>query len=121
MNGYPDRVRAGTATVLATNEAKEETRKQWPRIRALYEAATEPETKDAFASTLARSVIRSTINDLIDLLEDPKRRPATLLFLRPILRMGGERGRRVVESLQEDPDLGKEARSLISKMTRPAI
>lgn len=36
-----------------------------------------------------------------------------IYFIRPILNVGGQRGREVVESLRSDPTFGKEARALL--------
>lgn len=117
---YPDRVRAGMATVLAARAAVPEVRKEWARVKAIYERETGPEAKDALASTLASSASKSTIDDLIEILALPQRRESALFFLSPILRWGGEHGKAVVESLQNDSQLGKEARALLKKRSKRA-
>ena len=90
--GYPDRVRAGMAHVLATTHASKAASKYWTRIKALYAAERDPETIDALTSTLASIASRQTVGELIDLTLDPARRASALLFLKSILRLGGEGG-----------------------------
>jgi hypothetical protein len=62
-------------------------------------------------------VTTAQLDDLIHFLSVEERGESRIYFIRPILRVGGERGRAVVEALPADPVFGKEATALLSGRT----
>ncbi|WP_187120112.1 hypothetical protein [Actinomyces polynesiensis] len=52
---------------------------------------------------------------MVEFLSVEERGQSRICFIGPILRVGGERGREVVESLREDPVLGKESTALLKR------
>ncbi|TXK17720.1 hypothetical protein [Homoserinibacter sp. GY 40078] len=109
--GYPDRVLEGAARALAVKPAAV----YWDRLRALYLEADGPDTTEGLAAALAASVTSEHLEDLIALLAETSRGSTRIHFIPPILRIGGERGREVVESLRDDPVFGKEATALLKR------
>ena len=61
---------------------------------------------------LAAAATSEHLDDLIGLLHEDSRSDTRIHFLRAIKRVGGERGREVLESLREDPLYGREAQAL---------
>ncbi len=62
---------------------------------------------------LAACATEAQLDELIGLLSFSERGESRICFIRPILNIGGQRGREVVESLRSDPTFGKEARALL--------
>lgn len=106
--GYPDRVLEGMARAMAVKPA----RVYWERLRDLYLRATGRDEKDGLAVALSVSATTGNVDDLVNLLEDDSRGDSRLLLLESILKLGGTRGREIVESLRSDPLLGREATAL---------
>jgi hypothetical protein len=107
--GYPDRVLEGLSRALAVEPASV----YWERLRDLYLSASGPDEEEGLAVALAASATREHIDALLALLSEDSRGDSRIHFLRAILRVGGNRGREVVEKLRSDPLFGKEASSLI--------
>jgi len=68
---------------------------------------------EALAVALAASATPERLDDLVGLLDETSRGKTRIHFVRPILGVGGDRGRAVVEELRGDPRFGKEARALL--------
>ena len=109
--GYPDRVTEGIARSLAVKPANE----YWERLRQLYLRAEGPDGTEGLAVALAGSATRENLDALIALLTLEERGDTRIHFIRPILRVGGARGRQVVEGLREDPVFGKEATARLAR------
>jgi hypothetical protein len=90
----------------------------WGTLSKLYLAAQGPREEAGLAAALAASVTADHLDELIGLLREDTRGDSRILFLRPILRLGRERGRELVEALQSDELFGREARALLSKRKR---
>lgn len=60
-----------------------------------------------------RSGISAT--DLMAELENDPEYQRKIYFIRPILKIGGDRGREVVEGLRADPVFGDEATALLNR------
>lgn len=109
QGGYPDRVMEGLASALAVKPAAF----AWDTLRELYLKAQGPGEEEGLAVALAESASDSRIDELIALLDEGTRGESRIHFLRAIKRVGGPRGRHVLESLKADPLYGKEARALL--------
>jgi len=107
--GYPDRVMESLGRALAVKPAIG----YWDRLKALYLAPRNPGEEDGAAVALAACATGAQLDDLIGFLSLSERGESRIYFIRPILNVGGQRGREIVESLRADPTFGKEARALL--------
>ncbi|NCT92186.1 hypothetical protein GXB85_14675 [Cellulomonas sp. APG4] len=108
--GYPDRVMESMGRALAVKP----TVTLWDRLKALYLAPRSAGEQEGAAVALAASATDAQIGDLIAFLSMEERGASRVYFVRPILALGGDRGRQVLEGLRGDPALGKEASALLS-------
>jgi hypothetical protein len=111
--GYPDAVMESLARALAVKEAAD----MWPALHELFLSAKGPREEEGLAVALAASVTRDRIEALIALL-DKSDSEFRLHFLRPIKRLGGERGVAILESLRSDPELRVQAEKLLKGRKR---
>jgi len=81
----------------------------WDDLKHLYLRARDPGEEDGTAVALAACATKAQLNDLIAFLEVEERGRSRIYFVRPIKRLGGERGREILESLRRDPTFGREA------------
>lgn len=102
--GYPDRVLESLARALAVKPSVT----VWERLKVLYERATGRFEQDGLAAALAASATRKQFESLVELVTETSHGKSRIHFLRPIKRVGGSRGRQVLESLHKDPDLAQE-------------
>ena len=86
----------------------------WPQLRTLYLQALGPREQVGLAAALAASATRDEFEALVALLGEESGGESRILFLRPIKRVGGQRGIEVIESLRDDPVFGKEATALLN-------
>jgi hypothetical protein len=86
----------------------------WDRLKACYLSAGGPEEEDGVAVALAACATSEQTDDLIDLIGKEERGASRVFFIRPILVVGGELGRRLVETLRNDEVLGREATALLA-------
>lgn len=114
LGTYPERVLQGVGRALAVKPAAF----YWDDLVALYESVDSGDTKDGLAVALMVTVTKDTIGELIALCEDHSAGPERIYFLKPIMRLGGERGRTMVASVVDDPVLGKEATALVNRARR---
>ncbi len=108
--GYPDRVMESLGRALAVKPAVA----YWDRLKALYLVPRNPGEEDGVALALAACATGAQLDDLVGFLSLPERGESRIYFIRPILNVGGRRGREIVDSLGSDPMFGKEARALRS-------
>lgn len=106
--GYPDRVMESLGRAMAVKPAVT----YWARLADLYRAPRGTGEEDGVAVALAACASADQLDDLIDFLTLVERGTSRIHFLRAIRRVGGERGRNLVDSLRSDPLFGKEARAL---------
>lgn len=106
--GYPDRVMESVARALAVRPAS----LAWNELRGLYLVARGPGEMEGLAVALAASATAEHLDDLLALLDQQSRGDTRLHFLRAIRRVGGPRGREVLQGLRDDRIFGAEARSL---------
>ena len=107
--GYPDPVMKSLGRALAVKPAVE----FWDRLTRLYRAARSPGEAQGVAIALAACATKAQYDDLISFLSIAERGESRTHFLRAIKRVGGQRGRDLLESLHDDPTFGKEATSLL--------
>jgi hypothetical protein len=108
---YPDRVREGIARALAVRDA----RFAWPALVRLYQQ--EPpgtDAKDGLAVALAAISDRSTLSDLIRLAADRQQGTSRVLLIRGLTRSRQPSARAALERLQDDPEVGEEARRRVA-------
>jgi HEAT repeat protein len=113
---YPDRVREGIARALAV---RGDAKFAWSTLVDLYRA--EPagtDTKDGLAVALAAVADREVLDELIALAEDRKNGESRILLLRGLTRSRRDEARAAVERLQDDPEVGPEARQRVRERRR---
>lgn len=103
--GYPDRVMESLGRALAVKPAVT----WWDDLKRLYLSARGPGEEDGTAVALAACATRAQLDDLIALLDVDERGESRIYFIRSIKRLGGQRGRAILESLRDDPTFGREA------------
>jgi hypothetical protein len=109
---YPDRVREGIARALAV---RRDARFAWPALVSLYRR--EPagtDTKHGLAAALAAISDRSTLPELIELVEDRRHGASRVLLIRGLTRSRQPEARAAVARLQDDPEVGEEARHRVA-------
>jgi hypothetical protein len=107
--GYPDRVMESLGRALAVKPAVF----AWGTLRDLYLSAQGRGEEEGLAVALAASATAEHLDALIGLLGEESRGDTRIHFLGAIKRLGGARGREVLESLRSDPMFGKESRALL--------
>jgi hypothetical protein len=112
--GYPERVMESLGRALAVKPAVV----WWEDIKRLYLSARDPGEEDGTAVALAASATRAQVDDLIAFLKVEERGESRIYFLRPLKRLGGERGREILESLRDDPTFGREATAALVGKSR---
>lgn len=106
---YPDRVMESLGRALAVKPAAP----AWETLRELYLRADGNGAEEGLAVALAASATADRLDALIALLDETSRGSTRIHFLRPIKRVGGKRGLKVLQSLRDDPLFGAEARALL--------
>ena len=109
LGGYPGRVMESLGRALAVKPAVH----FWDTLRELYLKAHGRGEEEGLAVALAASATSEQLDALIDLVGDDSLSDLRIHFLGAIKRVGGPRGRAVLESLESDPMFGKEARALL--------
>ncbi len=102
--GYPDRVMEGLGRALAVKPAVV----WWDRLCAVYRRSDGPEESEGLAVALAASATPAQLDSLIALIHEEARGESRVHLVRPILRVGGAKGRSVLELLRTDRVLGRE-------------
>lgn len=109
--GYPERVMEGLGRALAVKPAVA----FWERLKARWLDARGPGEEDGVAVALAACATKKQLEDLIDFLLVEERGESRLFFIRSIVRVGGDRGYEVLESLRDDPVLGQAATARLKR------
>ena len=109
--GYPERVMESLGRALAVKPSVA----FWERLKARWLDARDAGEEDGAAVALAACATKKQLDDLIAFLAVEELGQSRIYFIRPILRVGGDRGRVVVEGLRDDPVLGKEATALLKR------
>lgn len=109
--GYPERVMESLGSALAVKPSVV----FWERLKARWLNARDPGEEEGTAIALAGAAAKAQLDDLIGFLSVEERGASRIYFIRPILKIGGDRGRDVVEELRADPVFGKEATALLKR------
>lgn len=109
--GYPERVMESLGQALAVKPSVV----FWDRLKARWLEARGPGEEVGAAVALAASATKAQVDDLIEFLSVEERGQSRIYFVRPILRLGGDRGREVIEALRADPVFGAEATALLKR------
>lgn len=109
--GYPERVMESLGRALAVKPSVA----FWDRLKARWLEARDPGEEDGAAVALAACATKAQLDDLIGFLAVSERGQSRIYFIRPILKVGGDRGREVVDGLRKDPMFGKEATALLKR------
>ncbi|MGA1813814.1 hypothetical protein VH571_15635 [Frondihabitans sp. 4ASC-45] len=108
---YPARIDEGLARAMAVPDSLF----AWKDLVALYSASKTRDRRDGLAAALAAIATATEVHDLIQLADEPRNGESRVLFLRPILTLGGQDARATVERYVEDEELAREARALLKK------
>ncbi|MDE0547407.1 hypothetical protein [Microbacterium sp. C7(2022)] len=109
--GYPERVMESLGRALAVKPSVA----FWERLKTRWLYARGLGEEDGAAVALAACATKAQVDDLIGFLSVAERGQSRIYFIRPILILGGDRGRQVIEALRNDPVLGKEATALLKR------
>ena len=110
--GYPDRVMESLGRALAVKPSVA----FWDRLKARWLGAPRDSGEETGAAlALAACATRAQLDDLIAFLAVADRGESRIFFVRPVLRLGGDRGREVVETLRDDTVVGREATALLKR------
>lgn len=109
--GYPERVMESLGSALAVGPSVA----FWDRLKARWLGTRNSGEETGTAVALAACATRAQLDDLIEFLSVEERGQSRIYFVRPILKVGGDRGREVVEALRGDPVFGKEATALLKR------
>lgn len=112
--GYPERVMESLGRALAVKPSVA----FWERLKARWLAARDPGEEDGAAVALAACATKAQLDDLVEFLSVEERGQSRIYFIRPILKLGGDRGRSVIEGLRSDPVFGNEANALLKSRRR---
>ena len=115
---YPDRVLFGIGQGLYDTSA----RTHWSEIRDLMLSTDRDKARDRLAVALSNGARREHYGDLLDFMRDERLGECRIYFLRPINRIGNRmsagQGRAVIESVADDPVLGREATAILQGKSR---
>jgi HEAT repeat protein len=114
QRSYPPVIREGIARALAVREA----RFAWPSLVRLYREEPNEQVKSGLAVAVANTADKSVAHELIGLIREPQLGDSRLLLLSALPRLGRDRARELLEELQTDPQLGKEARIRLRRLDR---
>jgi hypothetical protein len=107
--GYPDRVMESLGRALAVRPASF----AWDRLERLYRTASGSGETEGLAVALAASATADHVDRLVDILDEAGLGETRIHLLRAIKRVGGTKGRQVLESLREDQTFGREANAVL--------
>ncbi len=111
---YPAAIREGIARALAVREA----RFPWPLLVTLFREEPNGQVGDGLGVAVANTADKSVAEELIGLIREPELDDSRVLLLGALPRLGIDRAREVLDELQTDPQLGREARILLRRLDR---
>lgn len=115
---YPDRVLEGIGNGLYDRSA----RPWWDELREMMLTTDREAVRDRLAAVLSLCATRENYDDLLGFIKNNDLGPCRIYFLRPINRIGNRmkagQGRAVVETVADDPDLGREATAILKGRSR---
>ena len=89
----------------------------WDRVVAVYRTGVDQDVSGALAGMMAKAARKAQLPDLMEMVQDSSLPDTRLMFIGKVLRLGGEPGLALIESLKDDPDVGLEATARL-KMRR---
>lgn len=114
VGGYPDRVMESLGRALAVKPSII----FWSRLEKLYLSSRGAGEREGAAIALAAAAGPEQVDDLMRFLRNPVLGATRIYFVSPLLRIGEEAGREFIESVADDPVLGKEASLRLSRKRR---
>jgi hypothetical protein len=84
----------------------------------LYREEPNGQVRDGLAVAVANTADKSVAEELIGLIREPELDDSRVLLLGALPRLGIDRAREVLDELQTDPQLGREARILLRRLDR---
>jgi hypothetical protein len=115
---YPDGVVAGIGQGLDHRSA----RAWWSELREMMLSTDRVAVRDRLAAALSNRARREHYDDLLAFITSDSLGECRIYFLRPINRIGNRisprQGRAVIETLAEDPVLGREATAIVRGRSR---
>lgn len=111
---YPDRVLELLGRALAVKSA----RAYWDRLLAFYRIAYGRGAREGVAVAIAACARPEDVDDLVALLGDDWRGVSRVHLLSPVWKLGGARGRALVRSYSDHPELGKEASAMTRRLRK---
>lgn len=108
--GYPPRVMEAIGRALAVTPSEI----YWDRLKSRWLEARDTGEEDGVAVALAACATEEHLDDLIDFLSIDERGDSRIYFIRPIFKVGGARGREILDALRTDPVFGKEVTATLS-------
>jgi hypothetical protein len=109
--GYPERVMESLGRALAVRPSV----MFWERLKARWLNARNSGEEVGTAVALAACATKKQLDDLIEFLSIEERGDSRIFFLRSIVRVGGDRGYEVLESVRDDPVLGQAATARLKR------
>jgi hypothetical protein len=115
---YPERVLQDIGNALPFKPAPS----WWDDFKRLYVTTESDAVRDRLAASMSGSARRAHYNDLLAFIQNESLGSSRIYFLRPINRIGNRmaagEGRAVIETVAEDPVLGKEATAILKGRSR---
>lgn len=109
--GYPDEITEALGRALGVRRAA----RYWDRLAALYRSPRTDAERTGVTVALVAIASPERVDDLIAMVKESSLGPSRSAFLAPILDHGARAGRRFVEGLRGDPELGDEADAQLAK------
>jgi hypothetical protein len=110
---YPDRVREGIARALAV---RGDAAFAWDTLVDLYrDEPAGTDAKDGLAVALAAGGSTAVLDDLIELLADPRHGQSRILLIKGISRSRSDKARKTLARLVHDPVVGTEVQRLLKR------
>lgn len=107
---YDDETRGWIARMCETRAAEP----YWSELESLYRAAPAgSDERDGLAAAMSISARSKHLNQMMALVEDPQFGKDRVYFLRPINRLGRDRGKAFIAQYANDPILGREASAIL--------
>jgi hypothetical protein len=115
---YPERVLDDIGNALPFKPAPS----WWDDFKRLYVTTQSDAARDRLAAAMSGCAKRAHYDDLVAFIHNEKFGSSRVYFLRPINRignrMGAGQGRAVIETVADDPVLGKEATAILKGRSR---
>ena len=112
--GYPLMIMEGLMSRLDLDWI----RKNWDRVVAVYRTGVDRDAFGALAGVMSQAARKSQLPDLMEMVQDSSLPPTRGMFVGKVLRLGGEEGLALIESLKDDPDVGLEATARLKMRQR---